>query len=208
MVDPDPVGLDHQVRYTNLFTQRCAHMQRILLSTLVHAGVLKGFEAEYKLPLVNKLTAEEPVVLDEPDELDDPLEDVAGLDSDVGVQGIVEEVDEEIADLAALKANKSATTQALFYLASLGENVDKSKSTVADDVLLDDLDDEDDNLLDDSKDEGIFADAGVGGDKTILKYVHSLFKAACLTLQPTILDSSRIICIIFRESISLTKIHD
>lgn len=244
MIDPDPVGSNHQVRYINLFMQRCAHIQHILLSTLVHTGVLKGFEAEYNLPLVNRPTAEDHVLLDEPDEDDDEpdedddetdeeddepdevdepyevdepkevgdsLEHVEGLDSDILAQGTDKEVDEEMADLAARKADESATTQVLLHLSSLGENVDNSKPTVTDDGLLEDLDDDDDDdddLLNDSKDDGIFADADIGGDKAILKCMHSFSEAASLTLQSTILDFSRIICIIYSERISLTKIHD
>lgn len=175
------VDADRQVRYTNLFTQRCAHMQRILLSTFVHAAVLEGFEGEYQLPAVKgpkKLTdrnnPEEEEEQKDHDGLDGSPEHPEDVCPDAHPQGTDKEVDEEMAALAAQDADDSATSKALFHLSSLGENVNSTQSVVTVDGLLADLDDDD--LLDDSQDEGIFADAKIGAGVKFLKYVDCFRK--------------------------------
>lgn len=172
------VDADRRVRYTNLFTQRCAHMQRILLSTYVHAAVLDGFDGEYQLPAVKlgpkKLTdrnnPEEQEEQKDHDGLDGSPERPEDVCPDAHPQGIDKEVDEEMAALAAQDANNSATSRALFHLSSLGENVNSTQSAVTVDGLLADLDDDD--LLDDGQDEGIFADAKIVAGTKVLKYVN------------------------------------
>lgn len=159
---------ERQVRCTNLFTQRCAHMQRILLSTLVHAGVLKGFEAEYKLPLDEAPQDEE--------SLNENLEPTAlETDSTSGPHpGDGGWIQEEIAELDAHSAAESATEHALLHLSKLGNDIEKRNFAVTGDGPLAqwlDRDDLDDGSLAGDKDTRNFVDPSVGADTTILSYV-------------------------------------
>lgn len=135
------VDSEHHVRSSNFFTQRCAQMQRVQVSALVHCAVLNGFETDYAIPL-HVEDAEEQGPLDAIDS-GDPTSEPLSTEELMG---------DEIAELDEAAASDSATS---LYLSHLSENasVEGPQPDKEDGFDSDGL--EDDGLMDDEEDSGM-----------------------------------------------------
>lgn len=139
------VDSEHHVRSSNLFTQRCAQMQRVQVSALVHCAVLNGFETDYAISLHTEEMEEQGPsdAIDSSDPTSEPLstEEIMG---------------DEIAELDEVAASDSATS---LYLSHLSERASvEGLQPDEEDLTANDFDSdglEDDGLMDDEEDSGV-----------------------------------------------------